>query len=198
MHDISDLNDEGLPSSKSLIKATFVAFFTGCILLVTIILPAEYGVDPTGLGDKMGLTQMSIASESKSVNTPSQSEELESASVIEPVRKSTTPFRSDTMTLRLLPNQGAEIKAIMNKSENFVFNWEVKGGVAYFDMHGEALDAVGDEFTSYWEGDNETKTSGTFIAPFDGTHGWYWQNKGSEPIEVHLSTSGFYKELYTP
>ena len=198
MHDISDLNGEGLPSNKSLIKATFVAFFTGCILLVTIILPAEYGVDPTGLGDKLGLTQMSMASESTSVKIEMPSEDLESVSVIEPVWKSTTPFRSDTMTLTLLPNQGAEIKAIMNKNENLVFNWEVKGGVTYFDMHGEALDAVGDEFTSYWEGSNESKTSGTFIAPFDGTHGWYWQNKGSEPIEVHLSTSGFYKELYTP
>ena len=198
MHDISDLNGEELPSNKSLIKATFVAFFTGCILLVMIILPAEYGIDPTGFGGKLGLTQMSMASESKSVNIAMQSEDLESVSVIEPVQKSTTSFRSDTMTLTLLPNQGAEIKAIMDKNQNLVFNWEVKGGAAYFDMHGEALAAVGDEFTSYWEGDNETKTSGTFIAPFDGTHGWYWQNKGSEPIEVHLSTSGFYKELYTP
>lgn len=198
MHDISDLNGERLPSNKSLIKATFFAFSTGCILLVSIILPAEYGVDPTGLGAKLGLTQLSMASESKSVNIAMQSENLESVSVIEPVWKSSAPFRSDTMTLTLFPNQGAEIKAIMKKNENLVFNWEVKGGVAYFDMHGEALDAVGDEFTSYWEGDNETITSGTFIAPFDGTHGWYWQNKGSEPIEVHLSTSGFYKELYTP
>ncbi len=198
MHDITDLNGEGLPSNKSLIKATFVAFITGCILLVTIILPAEYGVDPTGLGHKLGLTQMSIASETKSVNITVQSEDLESVSVNDPVWKSTAPYRSDTMTLTLLPNQGAEIKAIMNKNENLVFNWEVKGGVAYFDMHGEALDAAGDEFTSYWEDDNETNARGAFIAPFDGMHGWYWQNKGSEPIEVHLSTSGFYKELYTP
>jgi len=198
VHDISDLNGEELPSNKRLFIATFVAFFAGCILLVTIILPAEYGIDYTGLGDKLGLTQMSMASESKSVNIAMQPEELESIFVIDPVRKSTTFFRSDTMTLILLPNQGAEIKAIMNRNESLVFNWEVKGGVAYFDMHGEAFGAVGDEFTSYWAGDNENKTSGTFIAPFDGTHGWYWQNKGSDSIEIQLSTSGFYKELYTP
>jgi len=198
VHDISDLNGEGLPSNKSLIKATFVAFFTGCILLITIILPAEHGIDPTGLGDKLGLTQMSMASESRSVNTTIQSKDDESGSVIRPVWKSMAPFRSDTMTLSLLPNQGAEIKAIMNKNENLVFNWEVKGGAAYFDMHGEAFQATGDEFTSYWEGDNESNASGAFVAPFDGTHGWYWQNKGSAAIEIHLSTSGFYKELYTP
>ncbi len=198
MHDISDFNSDGLPSNKSLIKATLVAFFTGCILLVTIILPAEYGVDPTGLGDKLGLTQLTIASESKSVGIALQPGDLESVSVIEPVWKSMTPFRSDTMILTLLPNQGAEIKAIMNKNQKFVFNWEVKGGLAYFDMHGEAFNTKVDEFTSYWEDDKESNASGAFIAPFDGTHGWYWQNKGSESIEIHLSTSGFYKELYTP
>jgi hypothetical protein len=198
VHDISDLSCEGLPSNKSLIKASVIAFFVGCILLVTIVLPAEYGIDPTGIGSKVGLTQMSKASETKSADTTMQFEGVELTSTIEPVWKSSIPFRSDTMTLTLLPNQGAEIKAIMNKNENLVFNWEVKGGVAYFDMHGEALNAIGDEFTSYWEGDKESNANGAFIAPFDGTHGWYWQNKGSEPIEVHLSTSGFYKELYTP
>ena len=198
MHDISDLSCEGLPSNKSLIKATLTAFFAGCILLVTIVLPAEYGIDPTGIGSKMGLTQMNKYSDTKSADTRIQFEGVELTSTVEPVSKSSIPFRSDAMTLTLLPNQGAEIKAIMNKNKSLVFNWEVKGGVAYFDMHGEALDVVGDEFTSYWEGDNESNASGAFIAPFDGTHGWYWQNKGLESIEVHLSTSGFYRELYTP
>lgn len=198
MHDISGLNGEGLPSSKSLLKATFVAFITACILLVTIILPAEYNIDPTGIGENLGLTQLSMVSESASLNVTMSPEDLESVTVLEPVWKSTTPFRSDTMTLTLLPNSGVEIKAIMNKHENLVFTWEVKGGVAYFDMHGEELNAKNDEFTSYWEGDNESESSGAFNAPFDGTHGWYWQNKGLEPIEILLSTSGFYKELYTP
>ncbi len=198
MHDISGLNGTGLPSSKSLMKATLVAFITGCLLLITIILPAEYGIDPTGLGEKLGLTQMNITSEPRNVITTTQLEVIESVTVSEPVWKSATPFRSDTMTLTLVPNRGTEIKVVMNKNENFVFNWKVTGGVAYFDMHGEALNTRGDEFTSYWEGNDASGASGTFTAPFDGTHGWYWQNKGSESIEIQLSTSGFYKELYTP
>ena len=161
-------------------------------------MPAEYGVDPTGLGDKLGLTQLTIASESKSVGIALQPGDLESVSVIEPVWKSMTPFRSDTMILTLLPNQGAEIKAIMNKNQKFVFNWEVKGGLAYFDMHGEAFNTKEMSSPAIGRMIRNLMLSGAFIAPFDGTHGWYWQNKGSESIEIHLSTSGFYKELYTP
>lgn len=190
MHDISDLNREGLPSNKTLVKASFSAFLLASILLVTTILPAEYGIDPTGLGSSMGLTAMATVSAATSEET--------FTNATGPVWKRNTPYRTDTMTLTLFPSQGAEIKAIMKAGENFVFNWEVKGGSVSFDMHGEPLNAVGDEFTSYWLGQDESRSSGSFEAPFDGTHGWYWQNKGSKPVEVHLATSGFYTELYTP
>jgi hypothetical protein len=198
VHDISDLNCEGLPSNKRLVKATLIALLVASALLVTAILPAEYGVDPTGLGAKMGLTALGSISVSESAATSVQFVASSSSTDTAPVRKSESPYRSDTMTLSLLPNQGAEIKAVMQLGDNFVFNWEVKGGSVYFDMHGEPINAVGDEFTSYWISENESSASGSFDAPFAGTHGWYWQNKGPEPVAVHLSTSGFYEELYTP
>ncbi|WP_086479316.1 hypothetical protein [Oceanospirillum sanctuarii] len=47
-----------LPGSKQLIRSTLIAFFTALVLLVTIILPAEYAIDPTGVGRMLGLTDM--------------------------------------------------------------------------------------------------------------------------------------------
>ncbi len=47
-----------LPGSKQLIRSTLIAFFTALALLVTIILPAEYAIDPTGVGRMLGLTDM--------------------------------------------------------------------------------------------------------------------------------------------
>ena len=61
MHDISDFNKDGLPTSASLIKATIIALLVGALVLVTAILPAEYGIDPTGLGSRMGLNGLSAA-----------------------------------------------------------------------------------------------------------------------------------------
>src|SRR5688572_17099524 len=47
-----------LPSSRSLLRSTLIALATAAVLLVTAVLPAEYGVDPTGIGRVLGLTQM--------------------------------------------------------------------------------------------------------------------------------------------
>ena len=47
-----------LPSSARLLWSTFFAFAVAMLLLVTIILPSEYAIDPTGLGRTLGLTQM--------------------------------------------------------------------------------------------------------------------------------------------
>ena len=46
------------PSSKSLIRATLISVVAAIIILLVAILPAEYGVDPTGLGGAMGLTEL--------------------------------------------------------------------------------------------------------------------------------------------
>ena len=73
MQDISNMNREGLPSSKSLFKATGVAAVIGGVVLVTTILPAEYGIDPTGLGQTMGLTLLSQANAAESTQPESES-----------------------------------------------------------------------------------------------------------------------------
>ncbi|HEU0076657.1 MAG TPA: hypothetical protein VFQ76_03350, partial [Longimicrobiaceae bacterium] len=47
-----------LPSSRALLRSTAIAAATAAVLLVTVVLPAEYGVDPTGVGRVLGLTEM--------------------------------------------------------------------------------------------------------------------------------------------
>ena len=47
-----------LPSTGKLLRSTGVAALVAAGLLVTTILPAEYGIDPTGVGRALGLTGM--------------------------------------------------------------------------------------------------------------------------------------------
>jgi hypothetical protein len=192
MQDISNMNREGLSSTKSLIKATGVAALIGLLVLITAILPAEYGIDPTGLGQKMGLTMLSQAeaAEPASLEAGSSSSNLLALSA-GPVRKTQSSLSSDTTTVTLKPNEGIEVKATMNAGDRMVFNWASEGGPVNFDMHGEQIND-GDNFTSYWQGRNESVASGAFEAPFDGTHGWYWRNRGDETVTIALQTSGFY------
>lgn len=61
-------------------------------------------------------------------------------------------------------------------------------------MPGEKPDA-GDRFTSYWKAKQVAGDQGTFIAPFDGTHDWYWRNRGDNPVTVKVKVSGFQEKL---
>lgn len=47
-----------LPSTGQLLRSTAIALVTAAALLVTIVLPSEYGIDPTGVGDALALTEM--------------------------------------------------------------------------------------------------------------------------------------------
>ncbi len=210
MHDIAEIAEltrDGLPSGSRLARATAMALLLATALLVTTVLPAEYGIDPTGLGKIMGLTALSSVAAAEPNNTAAAGLALQgsatgiadkpSGATRAPVWKSVAGYRADDMSLTLLPGQGAEIKAIMQAGEPLLFHWQVEGGAVSFDMHGERPKAS-DEFTSFWLGQNETRASGSFEAPFAGIHGWYWQNNGSEPVIVHLKTAGFYTGIYQP
>jgi hypothetical protein len=49
-----------LPTSGQLLRSTVIAVITAGVLLITIVLPAEYGIDPTGVGQALGLKQMGV------------------------------------------------------------------------------------------------------------------------------------------
>ena len=201
---MSTHNTHPLPTLPQLIKATGLALIAAGAILITTVLPAEHGIDPTGIGTALGLTTLSANSAETTPGLPAATLSGTPAAVAPVVQtpaatvaKSEVPFRSDEMSLTLQANEGAEIKAAMRKGGQFVFAWAAAGGKVNFDMHGERPNA-GDEFTSYWKDKQQTGAQGTFVAPFDGTHGWYWRNRGDKPVTVKVKVSGFYQKLYRP
>lgn len=192
MSDNSHLNQGEAPSASMLIKATLGAMLVSFVILVVAVLPAEYGVDPTGLGEVIGLDQLNEAEDAAAAGG--------AAGVLlssDPVLKADTAPRTGTMRVPLQPGTGREIKSYMKPGDNFVFSWRAEGGAVSFDMHGERPDSKG-AFTSYWAGENQHQASGSFTAPFEGTHGWYWENTGNTPVTIVLETSGFYGDLFMP
>ena len=47
-----------LPTTRQLLRSTAIAVVSAAAILVTIVLPAEYGIDPTGIGTALGLAEM--------------------------------------------------------------------------------------------------------------------------------------------
>lgn len=183
-------------SAGQLLKATLGSICIAALLLVTTVLPAEYGIDPTGLGKTLGLMQLSEAMPETAAELAAnnvQAIDVESQNLL----KAATELQSDTLKIPLMPGQGAEIKSRMMPGNHFVFTWQAEGGRVSFDMHGERPNSGG-AFTSFWLGDDTQQSSGAFTAPFEGTHGWYWENKGDTPVTVVLQVHGFYGDLYMP
>jgi len=187
LHDISDLDPDGLPSRPRLWKATGVALAIATGVLVLVVLPAEYGLDPTGVGSRLGLTALAA--------TQSAAGE---AGRDGPVARYDIPYHTQSIELPLLPHQGAEIKAVMAAGQSFVFEWVAEGAPVYVDMHGQPPDADEHTFTSYWIEEAQQKASGNFRAPFEGSHGWYWENRSELPVTIRLKVSGFFETLYMP
>lgn len=199
----SQLHPDALPSTVQLLKATGLALVVAGVILVTAVLPAEYGIDPTGIGKSLGLTALHASPIEPVIDDAAATAldtdlSLTSVTPLTAVWKSATPYRSDVQTLTLQPDEGAEIKAKMKAGERFVFNWQTDGGAVNVDMHGEKLQAKSDEYSSYWKERHQTEAHGAFQAPFDGTHGWYWRNRGDKPVTITVNTSGYYEKLYRP
>ena len=53
-------SENDLPTSSQLLKSTMVAICVGCALLILFVLPAEYGTDPTGVGELFGLKKNTL------------------------------------------------------------------------------------------------------------------------------------------
>lgn len=183
------------PPPAVLAKATGGAAIAAAVILTLFVLPAEYGIDPTGAGAALGLTGMVAAK--ADAPAPATAAPVAALPAKADIAR-TAPWRQDDMTITLAPHSGQEIKAHMAAGDSFVFAWESKGGPVKVDMHGEKANAVEGEFTSYWEEREMTGAQGSFTAPYAGKHGWYWRNKGDTPVTVTVRTTGFYKDLFQP
>ena len=188
-------NSQPLPSLRKLFKATGIAILLAGVILISTVLPAEFGIDPTGIGKSLGLTALSAASprmDGKPANVGLAELAIPTAGEI--VIKSDITLRNDEMTLTLKPNEGAEIKATMRKGERLVYNWTAEGGPVNVDMHGEKTNDK-DNFTTYWKAMQVVGDQGNFVAPFDGTHGWFWRNRSEQTVTIKVKASGFYEKI---
>lgn len=208
-----------LPSARKLLRSTFIAIAIAAALLVTVVLPAEYAIDPTGVGRVLGLTEMgkikaqlakeaaadsamdaggtgramaaspAAAVSQASVTSPATASGTASATTAEPA-DAAVAWR-DEMQVVLQPGEGAEIKLTMKAGERAQFSWLVQGGMVNFDTHGDG----GGEAISYEKGRGVSSDDGEVEAAFDGNHGWFWRNRGTTPVTVVVRTRGQYSSM---
>jgi hypothetical protein len=209
-------NPDDLPSSAQLVKSTVISVVAAGVLLVTVVMPSEYAIDPTGLGSAMGLTEMGEikAQLAEEAELDRQKDQSAGESLIAPqaapapqqgsslldriIREfgisaayAQGAMRQDEVSITLQPGEGAEVKLVMLKGAKANYTWTANGSKVNFDTHGDG----GGESISYEKGRGAAEDSGVLEAAFDGNHGWFWRNRTGAPVTVTLKTDGAYSDI---
>ncbi|VVT27836.1 conserved hypothetical protein [Sphingomonas aurantiaca] len=179
------------PSLQQLNRATLIAAGTAAVLLVVAVLPAEYGRDPTGIGGLLGLT--AIGDSKRAATKPAFTPPVTVVTADESAATQSLE-QSKKVSIDLAPDEGREIKALMNKGDKITYFWQTNGADVRYELHGERIGAADGEYTSYKKGES-TGEHGDFVAPFDGTHGWYWRNRSGKPVKITVNASGTFQTL---
>ncbi|KFJ93217.1 hypothetical protein JF55_01755 [Pseudomonas sp. 1-7] len=212
---IPTLNE--LPSSQQLLRSTVIALIAAIVLLVTVVMPSEYAIDPTGAGRMLGLTQMGevkqqLAAEAAAdaatpvVAAPAAPQSVPQAApqpAVSTAAEATAPAvaapavveaegQQHEMSISLAPGQGAEVKLEMLKGARVNYFWTANGGLVNYDTHGDPYNAPREFYHGYGKGRATPEDQGVLEAAFDGKHGWFWRNRTSKPVTVTLRTEGNY------
>jgi hypothetical protein len=179
------------PSVAALGRAIAGAFLVAMVALVTAVLPAEYGVDPLGVGSALGLTALSAPA-----LAPVPPPEGETLAPVPMGAVALYPgeYKFDARQLVLGPYEYVEFKYHLAKGATMLFSWTASGDVVH-DFHGDPEGAPADAAQSFDKA-SRRRADGSFVAPFTGIHGWYWENPGADTITIRLNTAGFYTSAH--
>lgn len=188
-----------LPSSAQLLRSTILAAISALAILVTVVLPAEYGIDPTGAGRVLGLTEMGEIKQQLEEEA-AQDQELhgqavpglldELLGIFVGTAQAQEAWR-DAITFTLEPGDYIEVKMVMAEGDQATYAWMAEGGRINFDLHAHGS---GQSMT-YEKGRGATGGEGGLLATFAGEHGWFWSNRDKTAVTVTLQLQGAYSDI---
>jgi hypothetical protein len=108
-----------------------------------------------------------------------------------PIRSHQDGMMADEITLTIAPGDFVEYKYRMDKSAPMLYSWKATATVEY-DFHTEPQNENSSQPVSFDVGTADTRV-GSYVAPFDGMHGWYWKNPTATAVTVTLTSNGFYR-----
>ena len=181
-------SEKDLPTSSQLLKSTMVAVCVGCALLILFVLPAEYGADPTGVGELFGLKKMG---EIKTRLKQDFLKENDGAKDELMVESETGKENQDVMEFVIAPDEAIEIKLKMKKGSIAKYKWTTKNGGLNYNLHGDGHKGS-QRSISYKKGIMTSSDNGEFKSEFDGYHGWFWRNRNNDSVTITLETIGDY------
>lgn len=208
MSETSSPSDFKPPSGKRIAQSAAAACIVAVIVLITVILPAEYGVDPTGIGRVTGFLELGQEPTRtlEIVDVTGGNETVFEAEIPdfgEPVplpnpsiyQNADESARTETFQITIEAERETELKTVLETGKVILFTWQVDRGTVYSDFHGHDPEVSPDYWVRYREHQEGSGDNGSLVAPFAGEHGWYWLNYNEYPVTVTLTVTGYFEEV---
>lgn len=173
---------------QHLAAAAGAALLVAGLVLVLFVLPAEYAVDPFGVGARSGLLDLGVVGQQVEALNETAEAGAGQATIVAPQESA---FKQETVDFVAAPGEGLEYKYRLDKGESLLYSWKASGPV-HVEFHAEPDGGPAGYAQTYEMTDSLSGASGTLTAPFSGIHGWYWENRGSTPVTITLTSAGYY------
>lgn len=202
------MDNQFLEKSK-IIKLVIISFVIGLALLVTAIMPAEYGIDPIGVGKVMGFNELYEAQNEKAEEAPKPEEkkmevkdvtiEMVGPALDVPAEanyadpKTQYAEREDAIDVVVPAGRGIEYKIGMKQYGRMKYEWNSNGVTMFLDFHGDVKMKNPTGWYESYAVAYSSNMAGALVAPFEGKHGWYFVNKTDKDVTVKLKLKGQYQ-----
>ena len=201
-------------NKKQLWKSLFIAILIGGVVLVTAVLPAEYNIDPLGAGKLFGFSRLYVedpVEEDETIDAPAASLKVKPLRITKlgsppevvkpeeannPPPATQFPVQTDTIEVIVPARKGIEYKFKALKHASIKYDWSSSNNsIVYIDFHGEVKqdNPPANVFYESYTLAYSNNMAGTFTAPFEGRHGWYFRNDTQQEITVTLHLNGQYQ-----
>ena len=160
-------------SLKRLGIAALASVLVAALVFVGAVLPAERGVDPLGTGELFGLLALAQV-----IAITAEDEE----------------YRVDSYELPVGPGEWVEYTYRIQEGGTMVYSWTATGPLEY-NFH-SAPDGAPPGYAESFDAQENDLAHGSYVAPFTGVHGWYWENAGADEVTITLHTAGFYRDAH--
>ena len=183
MTDATPPSPSARPSRRKLLLGGSAGVIVAAAIALVFVLPAEFDLDPTGLGRAMGLNRLS-----EGAMTIEQARGAKRAGVLAELPGGKVANPKDRYTVELGPFESIELKYTIPAGGRMQFAWVATGPIDY-DMHAHPFDG-GTDLTESYSVTRAASQSGTYTAQFSGIHGWFWQNRNTDNVTLVLEAGG--------
>lgn len=180
-------------SGRTLAVITGGGVIGGALIVLGAIMPAEFNVDPLGLGKLTGIGRL-WAPETETFGGAGAALAF----------ASDAPKTSHVVEIPLgaagWQEAAVEYKVHMKPGQTIFYKWSVAnldGSPATvpveMDQHGHDLPSEGEAQTVVeFRKARLLSDQGSMTAPIDGIFGWYFRNHADDPVIVRVEIEGFY------